>query len=99
VAWFFALVVSTNSFSSLVILFSSQILTMVYNTWSHWASGVLNTRKNNVSGEGNTTRFLFGNIVFFSIQNSGRWPKSRKPLTSRVMDHGQKPSECKEKTG
>jgi hypothetical protein len=26
VAWFFALVVSTNSFSSLVILFSSQIL-------------------------------------------------------------------------
>jgi hypothetical protein len=31
---------------------------MVYNTWSHWVSelwalsGILNTRKHNVSGEG-----------------------------------------------
>jgi hypothetical protein len=67
VAWFFALVLSTNSFSTLVILFSSQILkgSGHGNTWSHWASGlwplsgVLNTRRNNVSGEGNTTRFHF----------------------------------------
>jgi hypothetical protein len=62
VAWLFAFVVSTNSFSSLLILISSLILKgsdHVYNNWSHWVSGlwalfgILNTRKNNVS------RFIF----------------------------------------
>jgi hypothetical protein len=37
--------------------------------------------------------------LFFSIQNSGQWPKSRNPGTPSVIDHGQKPSECKKKTG
>jgi hypothetical protein len=70
VDWLLASVVSTNSSISLVILFSSQILkgsAMVYNTWSHWASGILNTRKHNVLGEEKTEVELdsFSEILFF----------------------------------
>jgi hypothetical protein len=78
VAWLFALGVSTNSFSSLVILFSSQILkgsghgvqhleSLGFGLWA--SSGTLNTRKHNVSGEGETETQLdsFSETLFLSI--------------------------------
>jgi hypothetical protein len=50
---------------------------MVYNTWSHWvsglwaSSGILNTRKINVSGEGKTEIQLdtFSEMLCFLVNS------------------------------
>jgi hypothetical protein len=61
---------------------------MVYNTWSDWvsglwaSSGILNTRKHNVAGEGKLEIQLdsFSEtlcFLVFRIPNDGRSPESQ----------------------
>jgi hypothetical protein len=54
---------------------------MVYNTWSHWVSGILNTRK---------TVFQLGEDQFpETLCYSKRWVESRMPVIPNVIHHGQ----------
>jgi hypothetical protein len=78
---------------------------MVCNTWSHWlsglypSSGILNTKKNNVSEEKSSYIFLFPLLETLFFLVFGIPDDTQNPVTPSVIHHDQNSSECNKKTG